>query len=82
MKTAWTSDALAAACAGDGEFRIAARFWTGGLRLEIGDALAAVTLTNGAVAAGDPGGDAAGVITLTAAAPLWDKLLSARPPRF
>jgi pimeloyl-ACP methyl ester carboxylesterase len=79
---AWTSEALAAACAGDGEFRIAARFWTGGLRLEIGEAVAAVSLANGAVGAGDPGRDAPGVITLSGEPAVWAQLLAARPPRF
>jgi len=82
MSRPWTSQTLAAACADDGEFRIAARFWTGGLRLEIGDAVAAITLTNGAVSAGDPGKGGAGVVTLGGAPPVWDKQLSARPPRF
>ena len=77
-----TSQSLAGACAADGEFGIAARFWTGGLRLEIGDAVAAITLTNGAVSAADPGKGEAGVITLIGTPPVWDKLLSARPPRF
>ena len=82
MTKAWTSDALAAACAGDGEFKIAARFWTGGLRLEIGDDVVAITVTDGAHKAGDPGKSASGVITLTAAPGVWDKLLAPRPPRF
>ena len=37
----FNSGALAALCAGDGEFRIAARHWTGGLRLECGSEVAA-----------------------------------------
>ena len=57
MTKAWTSDALAAACAGDGEFKIAARFWTGGLRLEIGDDVVAITVTDGAHKAGEATGD-------------------------
>jgi pimeloyl-ACP methyl ester carboxylesterase len=82
VNKAWTSGALAAACAGDGEFGVAARFWIGGLRLEIGDDVVAITVTDGKPAAGDPGRGASGVVTLTADPSVWDKLLAARPPRF
>jgi pimeloyl-ACP methyl ester carboxylesterase len=78
----WTSQTLAALCLADGEFRLASRFWTGGLRLEIGGQAVGVTVTEGVPAAGAPERGAAGVITLTAAEPVWAKLLSARPPRF
>ena len=78
----WTSEALAAACAADGEFRIAARFWIGGLRLEIGGEVAAITVADGRPRAGDPGRGGAGVVTLTADPVVWAKLLAARPPRF
>jgi len=78
---AFNSETLAALCAGDGEFRIAARHWTGGLRLEGGADLAAVTLTDGAATAGDPGADAAGVVTLTGPSEAWALLLAAKPPR-
>jgi pimeloyl-ACP methyl ester carboxylesterase len=79
---AWSSQTLAAACAADGEFRIGARGWTGGLRLRLGEDLSAITVTDGRVAAGDPGERGAGVVTLTAALAVWEKLLAARPPRF
>lgn len=73
-----TSEVLAARCAADGEFRLASRYWNGGLRLIIGDTLMAVTLTEGAVAPGDPGeGD--GVVTLSGSVDLWDRLLAAVP---
>ena len=79
---AFTSRALAALCAGDGEFGLAARYWTGGLRLERGADLAAVTLTDGAVGAGDPGAEAPGVVTLSGPAEAWALLLAGRPARF
>ena len=82
MREGWNSQALAALCRGDGEFRLAARFWTGGLRLEIGGEVIGVVVTNGVAAAGAPDRDAPGVITLTAAVAVWEKLLAARPPRF
>ncbi|MDB5483924.1 MAG: hypothetical protein JWO83_4977 [Caulobacteraceae bacterium] len=82
MQPSWNSQALAALCLADGEFRLAARFWTGGLRLEIGERVVGVVLTDGVPAAGSPERDAAGVITLTAAGLVWERLLAARPPRF
>jgi pimeloyl-ACP methyl ester carboxylesterase len=82
MQESWNSQALAALCRVDGEFRLAARFWTGGLRLEIDERVVGVVVTEGAPAAGAPDRDAPGVITLTAAEPVWERLLAARPPRF
>jgi len=82
MSETWTSARLAAACAADGEFRIAARFWTGGLRLEIGERRVGITVASGAPAAGIPTADAPGVITLAGARDVWALLLAARPPRF
>src|SRR5579871_2329989 len=52
--SAMTSEPFAALFAGDGEFRIAARFWTGGLRLEQPDAAIGVTLDDGDVRAATP----------------------------
>ena len=82
LNPAWSSDTLAALCAKDGEFRLAARFWSGGLRLEIGPDVTALTLSDGVATAGDPGAGAAGVITLAAPEAIWAPLLSAKPPRF
>ena len=76
-----TSDGLAAACASDPEFGIAARYWNGGLRLQMGDRLAAMRVEDGKPLAGDPG-DGPGVITLSADPSLWLQLLAAAPPRF
>ncbi len=78
----WNSEALAASCAADGEFRIAARFWTGGLRLEMDGRTVAITLAGGVPSPGDPGADAPGVVTLAARDDVWSELLAARPPRF
>lgn len=78
----WNSQALGALCASDGEFLIAARFWTGGLRLEMSDRTIGLTVTDGAPTAGDPVAEEPGIITLTASDVVWEKLLAARPPRF
>jgi pimeloyl-ACP methyl ester carboxylesterase len=76
-----TSVGLAARCAADGEFRLASRYWTGGLRLVIDEAVAAITLTDGVVSAGDPG-ERDGVITLTGSSTVWTELLAAVPRPF
>ena len=76
-----TSDDLAAACRADGEFCLAARHWTGGLRFDFGDSVAAITLDEGEARAGDPG-DGSGVITVTAPSEVWDRMLQPVPPRF
>jgi pimeloyl-ACP methyl ester carboxylesterase len=78
----WNSEALGALCAGDGEFRIAARFWTGGLRLQIGERSMGITVADGVATAGDPGADGPHVITLNGPEAVWAQLLAARPPRF
>src|ERR1039457_4651229 len=78
----WTSETLGARCAGDGEFRIAARFWTGGLRLEIGERSLGLALADGAPRAAEPTAGAPGVITLAGPEEVWAQLLAARPPRF
>ena len=76
-----TSESLASVCADDPEFGIAARYWTGGLRLRMGDHVAAMRVEDGKPFAGDPG-DGPGVITLSAHPSLWTQMLSAVPPRF
>ena len=76
-----TSDDLASACARDAEFELAARFWNGGLRLQMGDHVAAMRVEAGKPLAGDPG-DGAGVITLSAEPSVWMQMLAAVPPRF
>lgn len=79
--TLLTSVDLASRCAGDGEFQLAARYWTDGLRLEVGDDLLAMRLVDGVPSPGDPGaGD--GVITLGGPVELWRDMLAPIPPRF
>jgi pimeloyl-ACP methyl ester carboxylesterase len=79
---AWKSETLAALCAADGEFRIAARYWTGGLRLEIGERVIGVTVADGVASAGAPTDGAPGVINLAGPDYVWELVLAARPPRF
>jgi len=76
-----TSERLVAACAEDGEFRLAARHWTGGLRLEGPAGAIGLRLRDGEAAAGVPDGGAAGVIALSAGDDVWAELLAATPKR-
>jgi pimeloyl-ACP methyl ester carboxylesterase len=76
------SSRLPSLCAGDGEFRLAARHWTGGLRLEAPDGAGGLCVDAGQPRAGEPLRGGEGVITLSAKADVWDQLLSAKPPRF
>lgn len=78
-KEGLTSDKLAALCAADGEFTLAARHWTGGLRLESPSGAIGVTLINGRPTAGAPAAGGAGVIALAAADAVWAELLAATP---
>lgn len=81
MTTFPDADALAATCAADAELGLLARFWTGGLRMSMGDHLTGFTVAEGAIVAGvpEPG---EGVISLSAAAEVWAPLLEATPPPF
>jgi pimeloyl-ACP methyl ester carboxylesterase len=76
-----TSDAFAARCRADGEFRLAARHWTGGIRLEAPGRTLGVTLLGGDAREGVPaiGGD--GVISLAADEAVWAELTATKPPR-
>lgn len=73
--------AWAAACAADGEFRLAARHWTGGLALDIGERTLGLTLSDGAVSAGVPDDDT-GLLRFSAPESVWAGLLAGLPPRF
>jgi hypothetical protein len=77
---------LAARCAADGEFRLAARYWTGSLRLDLGDTIADLLLTDGAVSAAPAPRTAvsagAGHVGVRAPAEVWAKLLAPIPPPF
>ena len=77
-----TSQELVERCRADGEFCLAARHWSGGLRLDFGGPVAAMTLEDGEPRDGDPGPGAEGVITLRAPDKTWEAMLSAEPPRF
>jgi pimeloyl-ACP methyl ester carboxylesterase len=69
----------AARCREDGEFRLAARYWNGGLRLRLGEATLALKVEDGRAAAGEAD---AGVLELSADAAVWERMLAANPPRF
>ncbi len=81
-KAGLTSELLAARCAADGEFALAARHWTGGLRLQSPGGAIGLTLDDGRPTAGAPKAGAPGVIALTAAGAVWAELLAAAPKRF
>jgi len=76
-----TSEQWAAICAQDGEFRLAARFWTGGLRLRIDDQTLTLKLTDGEVSAG-PIADSTGVVELAGSSAMWQQMCADVPPRF
>lgn len=76
-----SADSLVEACRKDGEFRLAARHWTGSLRLEAPGSACAVRVQNGEVAAAPSSSDAKGAIVLAASDATWAKLLSQKPPR-
>jgi pimeloyl-ACP methyl ester carboxylesterase len=75
-----TAEVWADACAGDGEFELAARHWSGGLRLIAGDTTLDLTLDDGAVSPGRGNGD--GVIEFSGGADVWEKFFAETPPRF
>lgn len=72
---------LIEACRGDGEFRLAARHWTGSLRLESPEGACAMEVDDGKVGAIQPPLGADGRIVLKASEEVWAKLLAAKPPR-
>ncbi len=76
-----TSDELAALCGDDGEFLLAARHWTGGLRLDVGGHLLALDVHDGVASAG-AGAPGPGVVELSGPAEVWERLLAANPARF
>ena len=65
----------ARACASDGEFRLASRFWTGGITLKIGDRKLAIRIVNGEVSEGE----APDALEFVADAAVWEKLLAPVP---
>lgn len=76
-----TSEELAERCRVDGEFRMAARYWDGGLRLCIGDARLSIRVDGGEPSAGAITAES-GVIELAGPADVWMLLLEPLPARF
>lgn len=76
-----SSEQWAQACAADGEFALAARHWSGGIKLSIGEQQLGLTLRDGAVTAGAPSA-ATGVVELAGPIEVWQRMLAAKPPRF
>jgi pimeloyl-ACP methyl ester carboxylesterase len=60
---------------------LAARHWTGGLKLQIGQAQLALTVSDGKVSPGEPSA-AQGVVEYQGPEPVWAHVLAAVPPRF
>lgn len=81
--TSWvSSEALAKACAADGEFRLAARHWTGGFCFERPGGRWALRVQDGEVVAGNIARGDDGAIALAAAEDVWARMLAEKPPRF
>ena len=76
-----TADDWADACAADGEFQQACRYWNGGLKLNIGDTQLGITLSDGQVRGGVPVDDA-GVIEFSGDEQVWADMLAQVPKRF
>src|SRR5256885_905620 len=80
------SERLAARCRVDGEFRLAARYWTGSFRIDRGDEVASLVLENGLVrvppvpATALPAGP--GHIGLRAPPQVWARILAPIPAPF
>ena len=76
-----TAQSWAESCANDGEFLLAARHWSGGLKLTIGDTELALAMADGAASAGN-GASAEGVLEFVGAEDVWERVLAPVPPRF
>ncbi len=74
-----TTQAWAQRCAGDGEFLLAARGWTGTLKLSMGDRAIAIGIDDGIVGAPREG---VPVLEFRGGEAVWAKILAATPPRF
>ena len=75
------SEQWAATCAEDGEFKLAARHWDGGLVLRIGTQVLGFTLKNGLACAGIPP-DGPAVVEFSGEADVWKRVLAPVPERF
>ncbi len=75
-------------CNADGEFQLAARHWSGGLRLCVGDAVAELGMADGAATAAAAlaedalSNEEAGVVELKGSDEFWEQMLAGSPPRF
>ena len=76
-----SSQELAARCAADPEFRLAARFWDGGFAFVVDGDITAVRVVDGAPEAAEEA-DGPGVVTFAGDTALWDTIASSPPPRF
>ncbi|MEZ5549667.1 MAG: alpha/beta hydrolase [Pseudomonadales bacterium] len=68
-----------ALCAGDGEFRLAARHWTGGFRLNIGAEKLTLVFRDGQPVADEGGCE---LIEYSGEEAVWERVLAATPERF
>jgi hypothetical protein len=73
---------LAARCAADGEFSLAARYWTGSLGIDLGGQTVAFALTDGKIEAVDGAAVREYHVGLAAPREVWDKVLAPVPPPF
>ncbi len=75
---------IMAAANADPEFRIAARFWTARLRLDVGDARHILRIADGRVSDFSPAAEPNGALDMTVSAPAadWDELLAPIPKPF
>jgi pimeloyl-ACP methyl ester carboxylesterase len=74
--------ALADRCAVDGELALAARHWTGGLHLGLGEHRLGLQFVAGRVRAGDPGAPGGDVIGVDGPMSVWELVLAPTPRRF
>jgi len=76
-----TTEDLYELCLNDSEFQMASRYWTGGVRLEIGARIFGVRVRNGQTDQGVPE-HGTGVVTISGPEEIWDQVRSSNPPRF
>ena len=72
-----TSERLATLCRADGEFRLTARYWDGGLTVDLAGTALNFTIRSGEI---QPATNAAADITIRAPRDVWDRILAAVPP--
>lgn len=66
-------------CLADGEFSLAARNWSGGIRLKIGGSILEMLLQDGRLATVDSA--AKGILEVSGATKVWQEVLAAVPAR-